>query len=59
MAVRVQRGAGVVVISIGGCRDELTPTEARAVARRLMEAVRDVERQRPTSGDGWEMGELY
>lgn len=57
MSHRITRAPGAVVLA-GPERDELTPAQARALARRLVDAARDVERQVPTEGDGWAQPEL-
>ncbi|MFB7671298.1 hypothetical protein ACFC26_07755 [Kitasatospora purpeofusca] len=61
MSIRVKRATGRVVLAVDteSGRIELTPAEARAVARRLTDAARDVEGQRQTSGEGWEMEPLH
>ncbi|WP_228973443.1 hypothetical protein [Streptomyces sp. DH12] len=62
--MQVSRGRGRVILSAtlpgtaGEFTDELTPAEARSLARRLTSVARDVERQVPTAGDGWELAEL-
>lgn len=62
--MKVSRGRGRVILSVTlpGTADEfteeLTPAEVRSLARRLTAAARDVERQVPAAGDGWELAEL-